>query len=123
MACLSDFIADTAYDQVGDHAFSFTDSDDAYLEPELGNDSYINPVRHKPEHSMWRHYHSIYRVERIVMTANGTTDGPPGLDVISVAPTADAGTGEGCKAIYRTGRSYLVSDREREELTTAGWSF
>ena len=122
MACLSDFIADTAYNQVSDQAFSFSNSDSFPKGAETGNDSFINPVRHDESLSMWRHY-SGYTVERIIVTANGVADAPPGLDTISVNPTADAGTGEGCQTIYRTGRSYFVSDREREELTTAGWSF
>ena len=122
MACPSDFVANTAYDQAGDHAFSFSDSSSSPKGAETGNDSHINPVRHDRSLSMWRHY-SGYTVERIIVTTSGTADAPPGLDTISVAPTADAGTGVGCLAIYRTGRSYLVSDREREELATAGWSF
>ena len=122
MACLSDFIADTAYDQVGDHAFSFSNSDSAPKGAELGNDSYINPVRHKEDFSMWRHYPGT-TVERFVMIVSGTADASPGRDSISATPTVDRGTGEGCQAIYRTGRSYLISDLEREGLATAGWSF
>ncbi len=122
MACPSDFVADTAYNQVGDHAFSFSNSNSAPKGAETGNDSRINPVRHKERLSMWRHYPGT-TVERIITTASGTATAPPGLDTISTAPTVDRGTGEGCQAIYRTGRPYLVSDRERQELTTAGWTF
>ena len=122
MACVSDFVANTAYDQVGDHAFSFSSSSSSPKGVEIGNDSHINPVRHKPDFSLWRHFAGI-TVELIITTVGGTADAPPGLDTISIAPTADVGTGEGCQAIYRTGRTYLTSDREREELTTAGWSF
>ena len=122
MACLSDFIADTAYDQFSEHAFSFSNSDTVPKGAETGNPTMTPPVRHSESYSMWRHYPGTV-VERFVTIASGVADASPGLDTISTNPTADRGTGEACLSIYRTGRSYLVSDREREELTTAGWSF
>jgi hypothetical protein len=118
MACPDDFVADTAYDQVAEHPFSFTNTDSVPKGAEIG----LRNKRHKPKHSMWRHYPGIV-VEQFVTINSGVADAPPGIGTISVAPTSDAGVGDACQAIYRTGRSYLVSDYEREALTTAGWTF
>jgi hypothetical protein len=122
VTCFSDFVADTAYDQLHEHSFSFANATSDPKGAELGNDSRINPVRHKEEFSMWRHFPN-YSVEHIVTITSAVATPPPGVGTIAIAPTADRGVGDGCQAIYRTGRTYLVSDREREELETAGWSF
>jgi hypothetical protein len=119
MACPDDFVADTAYDRLAEHPFSFTNTDSFPKEPELGK--WPN-ARHKEEFSMWRFYPGT-PTERFVTINSGVADAPPGTGTISVAPTSDAGVGEGCLAVYRVGRPYLVSDYEREALATAGWTF
>lgn len=79
----------------------------------------------KAEHAdMWRHFGTPIKVGYSVLITGGTATTSPG----TVSPTADdiagadSGSGEGDKAWFRGGITYVVTSAEAAALAAAGYT-
>ena len=73
---------------------------------------------------MWRHFGGVIPTGYVVIITSGAANAAPGGVSLSTAAwaAADAGSGEGGKAIWRGGKQHTITDAEDVILRAAGYT-